>query len=189
VAIEGFGSLVRTADGIRGEDQTWAAVIRSRGGGLGPVVDAGLVPRQLADRASVALADHEPIFAAISTGRLLHGDFHPRHLYARGGSITGIIDWGDATSGDPVYDFARILHSGTLTRDLEFGRALVDAARATYGDAAWLDTDVDVKLLVYAAVFIVWSMRGEYSGGAPWAPWWPIQCEALSAILNALDYP
>ena len=41
----------------------------------------------------------------------LHGDFHPRHVYAVNNTISGIIDWGDVTVGDPDYDIARVLHS------------------------------------------------------------------------------
>ena len=38
----------------------------------------------------------------------LHGDLHPRNILVDNGSITGIIDWGDITSGDPATDLASI---------------------------------------------------------------------------------
>jgi aminoglycoside phosphotransferase (APT) family kinase protein len=34
----------------------------------------------------------------------IHGDLHPRNVVVVGGEITGIIDWGDLTSGDPATD-------------------------------------------------------------------------------------
>jgi aminoglycoside phosphotransferase (APT) family kinase protein len=34
----------------------------------------------------------------------LHGDLHPRNVLIEGGIITGIIDWGDITSGDCATD-------------------------------------------------------------------------------------
>ncbi len=34
----------------------------------------------------------------------LHGDLHPGNLIARGGTLVGIIDFGDVTGGDPAYD-------------------------------------------------------------------------------------
>ncbi len=37
---------------------------------------------------------------------LNHGDFTPRHMIVRDGKIAGIIDWGEARSDSPVYDFA-----------------------------------------------------------------------------------
>jgi aminoglycoside phosphotransferase (APT) family kinase protein len=39
---------------------------------------------------------------------LLHGDLHPRNVLVEHGVITGIIDWGDLTSGDPATDLAAI---------------------------------------------------------------------------------
>ena len=38
----------------------------------------------------------------------LHGDLHPRNVLVEHGVITGIIDWGDITSGDPATDLAAI---------------------------------------------------------------------------------
>jgi aminoglycoside phosphotransferase (APT) family kinase protein len=39
---------------------------------------------------------------------LLHGDLHPRNVLLEDGQITGIIDWGDITSGDPATDLTSI---------------------------------------------------------------------------------
>ena len=38
----------------------------------------------------------------------LHGDLHPRNVLVDDGVISGIIDWGDITSGDPATDLAAI---------------------------------------------------------------------------------
>jgi aminoglycoside phosphotransferase (APT) family kinase protein len=38
----------------------------------------------------------------------LHGDLHPRNVLVEAGVITGIIDWGDITSGDCATDLASI---------------------------------------------------------------------------------
>jgi len=38
----------------------------------------------------------------------LHGDLHPRNILVEQGSITGVIDWGDITSGDPATDLASV---------------------------------------------------------------------------------
>ncbi|MDF5733406.1 MAG: aminoglycoside phosphotransferase family protein [Rhizonema sp. PD38] len=38
----------------------------------------------------------------------LHGDLHPRNILVENGKITGIIDWGDMTSGDIATDLASI---------------------------------------------------------------------------------
>jgi aminoglycoside phosphotransferase (APT) family kinase protein len=36
----------------------------------------------------------------------LHGDLHPANILVREGKISGVIDWGDITSGDPACDLA-----------------------------------------------------------------------------------
>ncbi len=48
----------------------------------------------------------------------LHGDLHPRNILVENGEITGIIDWGDITSGDIATDLASIwmLFSESNTR-------------------------------------------------------------------------
>ena len=38
----------------------------------------------------------------------LHGDLHPRNILVEDGLLTGIIDWGDITSGDRATDLAAV---------------------------------------------------------------------------------
>jgi aminoglycoside phosphotransferase (APT) family kinase protein len=38
----------------------------------------------------------------------LHGDLHPSNILVKNGVITGVIDWGDMTSGDVATDLAAI---------------------------------------------------------------------------------
>ena len=42
------------------------------------------------------------------TAKWLHGDLHPRNILVKESAITGIIDWGDLTSGDIATDLASI---------------------------------------------------------------------------------
>lgn len=48
---------------------------------------------------------HAPLDAAPAW---LHGDLHPRNVLVEDGRITGVIDWGDMTAGDPATDLAAI---------------------------------------------------------------------------------
>ncbi|MGF1524067.1 MAG: aminoglycoside phosphotransferase family protein [Leptolyngbyaceae cyanobacterium] len=59
--------------------------------------------------------------------RWLHGDLHARNVLVENGAITGIIDWGDITSGDIATDLAAIwmLFSEQIARQ---------QAIAAYGD-------------------------------------------------------
>ena len=42
------------------------------------------------------------------TAKWLHGDLHPRNILVKNGAISGVIDWGDITSGDIATDLASI---------------------------------------------------------------------------------
>jgi aminoglycoside 2''-phosphotransferase len=57
---------------------------------------------------------------------LIHGDLAPEHILCNpeAGSITGVIDWGDACLGDPALDFAGLFSLG--------GEKLVDRVLAYY---------------------------------------------------------
>jgi aminoglycoside phosphotransferase (APT) family kinase protein len=46
-----------------------------------------------------------PIDAALTW---IHGDLHARNVLVQNGEISGIVDWGDVTSGDPATDLAAI---------------------------------------------------------------------------------
>jgi aminoglycoside phosphotransferase (APT) family kinase protein len=186
VALDGFGA-VAAGPALHGGDATWFQTMQGRAAGVAPIVAAGLVPRDLAARATGALDDHREVFDSVESARLLHGDFHPRHVYAVDGHITGIIDWGDATAGDPVFDLGRLVRAGIRDQSVEAGFHVVEIVLDSYGDAPWLRSDLAAKLLLYGVVFTLWSMHGEFQSGAPWPPWWPIQCEALALLLAALD--
>ncbi len=56
--------------------------------------------------ADEALLDYEPA--------LLHADLAPDHIrYSpEAGRITGVIDWGDASIGDPDYDLSYLYRAG-----------------------------------------------------------------------------
>ena len=45
-----------------------------------------------------------PVFAGAP--RWLHGDLHPANMVAVGGRISGVIDFGDITAGDPATDLS-----------------------------------------------------------------------------------
>ena len=181
--VQGFGSISPTiGGGVRGEDRTWFETLQRRTDAGRVVVEAGLVPGTLID--AVASAVEERPWESFEDSRLLHGDFHPRHVYADLDRITAIIDWGDATAGDPDYDIARILHSVILRSDLS--TALAVASNGLPRERRDIDDQRLAKLLTYAAVFIVWSMHGEYESGSLWPAWWSIQTDALERVVDAL---
>jgi aminoglycoside phosphotransferase (APT) family kinase protein len=59
----------------------------------------------------------------------IHGDLHARNVLTLEGTITGVIDWGDMTCGDPAIDLACLW---LLLPD----EAARKRARLAYGDAS-----------------------------------------------------
>ena len=72
----------------------------------------------------------------------IHGDLHPRNVLTKDGRLTGIIDWGDITSGDRATDLAAVwmLFSDRIARE----RALL-----YYG----ADTDTVLRAKGWAVLF------------------------------------
>jgi aminoglycoside phosphotransferase (APT) family kinase protein len=66
----------------------------------------------------------------------LHGDLHPGNLLASEGNLTGVIDFGDLTAGDPATDLA----TAWLTFDSAGREAFLARLPAAYrSDTALLD--------------------------------------------------
>lgn len=184
VTLDGFGTTTATGAGqLRGENDTWSDALHARAEAARAAAELGLVEARLVDRVRDAIERHRPILS-LEQGRFLHGDLHPRHVYASSGAITAIIDWGDATSGDPDYDLARILHARLLREGDRGAAALADEVLRTRGAPGRARRS---RLLLHAAVFVCSSMGGEAAAGSPWPPWWPAQAAALAVLVASLD--
>lgn len=75
----------------------WRAALADSGIGLGPV-EAGLA-------ALAALAPYLP-----DERRMIHGDLLSRNVLAAGGTVTAVLDWGNALYGDSLYDAAWLVY-------------------------------------------------------------------------------
>ena len=67
--------------------------------------------------------------------RWLHGDLHPRNILVGNGIISGIIDWGDITSGDVATDLVAVwmLFSDAETQNLalaHYGASELEISRS-----------------------------------------------------------
>jgi aminoglycoside phosphotransferase (APT) family kinase protein len=88
---------------------TWTAWLTAQVASLDGLVDAGLLPKTHHKRLTELVTTQSP---EPEHPVLLHGDLHPRHLYATNGTLSAIIDWGDALYGDPLFDLARFSIAG-----------------------------------------------------------------------------
>ncbi|TDW91928.1 phosphotransferase family protein [Kribbella sp. VKM Ac-2566] len=86
---------------------------------------------------------------------LLHGDLHLRHVYAEGAELTGILDWGDTTYGDPLFDLARLSMAGPdVTAMFLTGYGDVDAPPRT--------------LSTYRVLWSLIALQAEHAAGGDW---------------------
>ncbi len=107
IKTQKFGWL---SDGGVGHNDTWAEYVlrRARPDAIERVKEVAnkinLDPSFI-DRAAEILSQYQELYDQVEP-RLLHGDLGFEHIFVDGTTITGIIDWGNATSGDPLHDFA-----------------------------------------------------------------------------------
>lgn len=71
-------------------------------------VERGTVTEHDAEDVIVTMARWDSIGGSSKTGHLIHNDLHPWNLMGdpASGTLTAILDWGDAAFGDPARDFA-----------------------------------------------------------------------------------
>ncbi|HET6874313.1 MAG TPA: aminoglycoside phosphotransferase family protein [Acidimicrobiales bacterium] len=176
--LDGFGWLGHLApQRLAGRASSWTESITRGVGGLDPVVGAGLFPAEMRDAIGAAVGRHREVFDSVKRGRLVHGDIHPRHVFTDQGRLSGIIDWGDAGAGDPLFDLGRLLRADPRAAEL---------ALQGYGDLPYDPEDLERRMHLYAVVFIVAATVSEFAAGAPWPAWFDHQLAALHAHLKIL---
>ncbi len=83
------------------------------------------------------LVEHCPEIRA-----LIHGDFGSNNVLTDGRRITGVIDWSEASIGDPLYDLANVFFWRTWLECM--------AQQASYFEIHWRDLmELDGRLLCY----------------------------------------
>lgn len=162
--LPGWGSLVVDDIGmdprVRGEHQSWRDAVLAKTSGLTSLVDAGIIGIELADAARSSV-EVEDLLGYDGPGVLLHNDLKPAHLFALGQAaqtqLTGIIDWGDASAGDPLSDLARLSKSGP---------AATNAFLAGYGMEP--TPGLDMVLARYRVLGDVAALTYEHRAGGDW---------------------
>ncbi|MET9022949.1 aminoglycoside phosphotransferase family protein [Actinopolymorpha sp. NPDC004070] len=165
IEVDGYGLLTAStrseSDGswgsVRGRESSWADVVAHPLGRLADLVAARIMDEPLAARVRAAFAAGAGLLAYESRGVLLHADLHPRHVFAEQGRLTGIIDWGDATAGDPAYEFGRYSRAG------DDSLALV--LRGYQPDR---DTDFDRRIVLYRVLWSLYALVWEHTAGGDW---------------------
>jgi hypothetical protein len=114
VRLPGFGWLAeavwdeRSAVALR--HSSWLGFLQGICGDVHRLADNYAVAAPVAEAAAAALDAHAAALAAVEVGSLCHGDLKAAHIFVEAGRLTGVIDWGDAVVGDPLWDIARFAH-------------------------------------------------------------------------------
>jgi aminoglycoside phosphotransferase (APT) family kinase protein len=82
---------------------------------LQPAPDFGRPAGAWLDLAGDAITPLRPVLAALPVqDRLLHLDYHLLNVMVAGATVTGVIDWENATAGPPHADLARSMAIGRM---------------------------------------------------------------------------
>ncbi len=136
VKLPGFGWLAEASWDAGGSfalrHSSWLGFLN------GILVDArGLSESAAATAAAAAAIDaHADALAAVELGSLCHGDLKAAHILVGAKRIAGVIDWGDAVVGDPLWDIARFaqrVDAGSISLLLDG----YDPDRAMADELAW----------------------------------------------------
>lgn len=137
VRLPGFGWLAEAAWDERGDftlrHSSWLGFLQGICGDVRSLADRYVVAAPVAEAAAAALDAHADALAAVEVGSLCHGDLKAAHLLVEAGRLAGVIDWGDAVVGDPLWDIARFAQRvdvgllSLLLAGYDPARAMVDA--------------------------------------------------------------
>lgn len=112
IELSGYGGIdvagdPYAPDRIGGRYPSWRDYVASILADIDELVDLDLLSRARADRVRrwAETSEASPLLG--DEGALLHSDLKPQHILSVDGRLTGIIDWGDASVGDPAWDLAR----------------------------------------------------------------------------------
>jgi hypothetical protein len=138
--LPGFGWLAEALWDERSDfslmHSSWLDFLKGIVGDTRRLADSYGVAAPVAEAAAAALDAHADALAAVEVGSLCHGDLKAAHILVDAGRLAGVIDWGDAVVGDPLWDIARFAHradAGSVSWLLEG----YDPERAMVDELAW----------------------------------------------------
>ncbi len=154
ISVEGYGQLVVAPNGsVRGKYDDWkTAALAAVEPGLTKLESNPHFNNDLLELARTVVANHQSILSTLDEGKLLHGDLGLVHFYGDPDTdeLTGIIDFGECKSGDPVWDFVDFRWSYVRTILKGYGIIDTDEAFGPFED----------KFYYYALLRdLVWTVR------------------------------
>ena len=157
VRVTGFGWLSDASwngtGGFSLRHGSWRGFLEDVVGEIRALAGSYAVADAVADAAAGAVDARGEALAVLEVGSLCHGDLKVGHVLVDDDRLAGVIDWGDAVVGDPVWDIARFAHRADasslslLLEGYDPGGVLVDdlAWRIPLYGALWLLVDAIVE--------------------------------------------
>lgn len=139
------------------------------------LVSAEILPPGLAQRA-VEVATG-PLVSYAGGGVLLHLDLKAAHVFGASGGLTGVIDWGDATVGDPLIDVARMSMTPSMIGPFLDGYGLLTTDR------------LEARLAAYRISWNLDALGYEYRAGGDWFDAYRSRVVADIRWLSSLPLP
>jgi aminoglycoside phosphotransferase (APT) family kinase protein len=151
VTLPGFGVLAEASwkprNDFRLEHDSWLSFLRAICTDVRGLADSCVIAATAAHAAAVAIDVYVDRLAAVEVGSLCHGDLKAAHILVGADVLAGVIDWGDAVVGDPLWDIARYAHRAD-TASLRLLLEGYDPDRTLADELAW-------RLPLYSALWML----------------------------------
>ena len=113
IPLDGFGWLdeagYRATGQVHGAAPTWpAAILAEVPASLAYLEQTAAIDPGLANTIRRLIDAYRPLLEGTTAGSLLHGDLGALHVWVDPvrERVTGIVDWGERSVGDPMWDLA-----------------------------------------------------------------------------------
>lgn len=169
--VPGFGLVGTGHQGLAGVFGSWVGFLDAVVVGARQAIPVNVMPTAAGNEATAQLRQQRirAHLAGVDHGVLLHGDLMPKHVWTDQGRLTGLIDWGDAMVGDPLFDLARFSMAG-----LDASQRLLEGYGGSTPDAH--------VLAFYRMVWSLMALAVECGAGGDWVDGY------LSTVRRELDF-
>ncbi|MGK3111267.1 phosphotransferase family protein [Streptomyces sp. WAC05858] len=156
--LPGFGLIGTVHERPTGVFDTWVNFLATVLADARQTIPVDVLPVAAHDEVAAHLGRRRihAHLAGVGRGILLHGDLMPKHVWSSEGHLAALIDWGDATVGDPLFDLARFSMAGQEA----FQKFLKGYGNATPPDAYLLS--------FYRMVWSLMALTVECGAGGDW---------------------
>ncbi|MCG5215716.1 aminoglycoside phosphotransferase family protein [Streptosporangium sp. KLBMP 9127] len=152
----GFGPVDPSASEVRGSYSSWSAYVDHLLERAWSRIPEAVLDAELRGLILTVVQESADSLSHPGNGVLLHGDLAPRHVWCHDERFVGLIDWGDAMVGDPVFDIARASLAGPTALKL---------LMSGYGQ----EVELDARLLsLYRLLWSLSALTGECEAGGDW---------------------